>query len=121
LDLHVHESNGDHIYYDNRESSRGGRLIRDSAGSNAVEIISYNFNNPSSNFNVRVTEGFSYYFINPSSNFIQTFTCQVVCHYCPGSIRFNLTILQGPNNDWHYYSGDLSSTSLQKTVATFSL
>jgi hypothetical protein len=102
LDLHVYESSGDHIYHGNRVSSRGGRLIRDSSGFNAVEIISYNL-------------------INPSSIVIQTFTCQVVCFNCPGSIRFNLTILQGPNNDWHYYSGDLSSTSYQKTVATFSV
>ncbi len=125
MDLHVYESSGDHIYHGNRVSSRGGRLIRDSSGSNAVEIISYNFDNPSSLFNGPVTGGFSYYSVNPSSIFNEEFTCTVVCLSCTQtfteSIHFNLTILQGPNNDWHYYSGDLSSTSYQKTVATFSV
>ena len=73
---------------------------------NAVEIISYNFNDPSLILNGK-------------------FTCKVAFTNCYSScgipIRFNLTILEGPNNDWHYYSGDLSSTSYQKTVATFSV
>ncbi len=73
---------------------------------NAVEIISYDFNDLSSVFN-------------------GTFTCKVAFFNCYSTcgvpIRFNLTILQGPNNDWHYYSGVLADTSTEILVATFSV
>ncbi len=74
---------------------------------NAVEIISFNSDNPSS-----IVRG--------------TFTCKVVffsCHnVCGVPIKYNVTILQG-TNDWHYYSGvaSLVSTSVQIQVATFTV
>ena len=71
---------------------------------NAVEIISYNFNDPSLILNGK-------------------FTCKVAFTNCYSScgipIRFNLTILEGPNNDWHYYSGVVADTSTEVLVSTF--
>jgi hypothetical protein len=101
----VYEPNGNHISYSNTVSSLGGRLMRDMQNSpNSIEIISYNFNEPSSIFN-------------------GTFSCIVRFAGCSSScgipIRFNLTILQGLNNDWHHYSGVLETTSTDIPVATF--
>jgi hypothetical protein len=103
----VYEPNGNHIYYSNKVSSLGGRFIKDMKNSpNSVEIITYNFNDPLSIFN-------------------GTFTCKVSFASCASTcgvpIRFNLAILQGPNNDWHYYSGVMVNTSTEILVATFSV
>ncbi len=107
MDLHVSEPSGDHIYYGNTLSSLGGRFMGDmSYEQNAVEIISYNFTDPSLIFN-------------------GTFFCSVLFTNCYSTcgvpIRFNLTILQGPNNDWHYYSGVVADTSTEILVSTFSV
>jgi hypothetical protein len=101
----VYEPDGNHISYSNTVRSLGGRLIRNMQNSPySVEIQSYNFNDPSSIFN-------------------GTFSCIVRFAGCSSTcgipIRFNLTILQGPNNDWHQYSGVLETTSTEIPVATF--
>jgi hypothetical protein len=65
---------------------------------NAVEIISFNSNNPSS-----IVWG--------------TFTCKLVFYSCRSMcgvpINYNVTILLGPNNDWHHYSGVVSMELFQ--------
>ena len=105
MDLHVFEPSGERIYYGNTLSSLGGNFMGDmSYEQNAVEIISYNFNDPSLILNGK-------------------FTCKVAFTNCYSScgipIRFNLTILEGPNNDWHYYSGVVADTSTEILVSTF--
>jgi hypothetical protein len=108
LELHVFDPNEEHIYSGHRSSALGGRLNVDmQSTTNAVEIISFNATNPG------------------------TYTCKVSYWSCGGGclmslgpISYNVAILQGPNNDWHYYSGVLTTAdhnAVLYQVATFTV
>ena len=104
----MYDPNGAHIYFGQRSSSLGGSLQIDMASANSIEIITFNsYNSPS------IVHG--------------SFTCKVVFYSCRSTcgvpILYNVTILQGLNNSYHYYSGvaTTASSSNELHVATFTV
>ena len=109
MDLHVWDPSNYHIFYSQKTSPLGGKLNVDMTNTpNALEVISFNANNPSS-----IVRG--------------SFTCKVVyfaCSspYCGLPIKYRVSILTAQNT-WKYFNGSVSTVNknIPITIHTFTV